>query len=37
MAAAAADLLGLNAATLASRLKRLGIRARDHKGARTLE
>ena len=33
----AADLLGLNAATLASRLKRLGIRARDHKGAGKLE
>jgi transcriptional regulator with GAF, ATPase, and Fis domain len=27
----AADLLGVNAATLASRLKRLGIRPRDHK------
>jgi DNA-binding NtrC family response regulator len=30
----AADLLGINAATLASRLKKLGIRPRDYKETR---
>jgi len=32
----AAELLGINGATLASRLKKLGIRPRDHKKTRLL-